>query len=287
MVIFHKVSDLQQFLRQAKLAGKSVGFAPTMGALHQGHFSLIKEMAPSQDLSVCSIFVNPTQFNEATDLEKYPRTEEKDVEQLLEVGCDIVFLPTVEEVYPKNENGPAHKFDFGDLDKTMEGAHRPGHFNGVAQVVFRLLEIVRSDRLYMGQKDYQQFSIIREMLRQLKSDVELVVCPIVREADGLAMSSRNALLTPEGRSQAPLIAQTLQWAKSQLNTSTVNQIKEEALARLGNPESFQPEYFEIVDGISLKPVQDVAAHDLVVACTAVRVGSVRLIDNKVLKGKLN
>lgn len=286
MLVFHRVNDLQQYLRQVKLAGKTVGFAPTMGALHPGHFSLIGQMAPNQDLSVCSIFVNPTQFNEAADLQKYPRTEEKDLEQLLEVGCAVVFLPPVEEVYPSGLD-TRHDFDFGNLDKTMEGAHRPGHFKGVAQVVYRLLDIVRPDRLYMGQKDYQQFSIIRAMLRQLKSDIQLVVCPIIREADGLAMSSRNRLLTPEGRAQAPLIHATLNWAKSALDQLPPELIQKEAMERLAQPAHFQPEYFELVDGLTLVPVKDAAAHDLIVACTAVRVGAVRLIDNQVLKGDLN
>ena len=283
MLLFKKVSDLQNYLAQERLKGHSIGFVPTMGALHKGHLSLVKKSLETTELTVVSIFVNPTQFNEKGDLIAYPRTPEKDIDLLVKNGCHILFMPGVEEVYP---NGPVTdiQFDFGELDKPMEGAHRPGHFLGMAQVVNRLLQIVEPDSLLMGQKDYQQFTIVKDMVRQLKLKVGLVMCPIVREHDGLAMSSRNARLTKEQRLIATNLYRTLTVAKENMHADFPRQIEERAMEMLSIP-GMEPEYFQIVDGFSLQPVEVFEDVKMAVACTAVRVGEVRLIDNMILKNK--
>ena len=228
MLIFKKVADLRQWLDRQALP---IGFAPTMGALHEGHLELIRMAKREGCLAVASIFVNPTQFNDPKDLEKYPRTPEKDAALLLSAHCDALFIPEVVEVYPPEVNLTID-LDFRQLDQVMEGEFRPGHFKGMATVVNRLLDIVRPDKLYMGQKDFQQLSIVRDMIRQLQLPVELVMCPTVREPDGLAMSSRNVRLTPEMRQIAPLIHQILQWARTALETdSSVPEIQAEALKK--------------------------------------------------------
>ena len=281
MLLFKKVIDLQRFLASEKKPGLKTGFVPTMGALHEGHLSLIRRSLEETDVTVCSIFVNPTQFNDPSDLEKYPRTPEKDMELLLNAGCQILFMPGVEEIYPSKTTAlPA--FDFGQLDKRMEGAHRPGHFDGVVKVVKRLLDIVKPHRLFMGQKDFQQVAIIREMLNQLRSNIHLVMCPIIREPDGLAMSSRNVRLTPEQRALAPLIHQTLLEVKQKMHSDFPDQMAAEAIRQLSVP-GLEPEYFEIVDGKTLEPIQLLEDTDFAVACTAVRLGTIRLLDNMILK----
>lgn len=288
MLIFKKVADLRQWLASQTIP---TGFVPTMGALHEGHLELIRMAKREGCLAVASIFVNPTQFNDIRDLEKYPRTPEKDAALLLTAQCDALFIPPVEEVYPPGKNLTI-ELDFNQLDKVMEGEFRPGHFKGMATVVNRLLDIVRPNKLYMGQKDFQQLSIVRDMIRQLELPVELVMCPTVREPDGLAMSSRNVRLTPEMRAAAPIIHQTLQWAKTALKAERlVSEIEAEALLRLSNA-GLRPEYFEIVDGVTLESLRPRGAISLaesspfdapIVACTAVFAGDVRLIDNLVLK----
>ncbi|MBK6996990.1 MAG: pantoate--beta-alanine ligase [Lewinellaceae bacterium] len=279
MLIFKKVTDLRRWIGNQTTP---VGFAPTMGALHDGHLELVRMAKREGCLAVASIFVNPTQFNDPRDLEKYPRTVEKDTELLLSAHCDALFIPSVEEVYPPGENLRI-ELDFKHLDKVMEGKFRPGHFEGMATVVNRLLDIVRPHRLYMGQKDFQQLSVVRDMIHQLDLPVELVMCPTVRESDGLAMSSRNMRLTPEMRAAAPAIHQTLQWAKSALNNKRpIEDIQSEALSKLA-ANSLRPEYFEIVDGETLLNVGDHNESDFIVACTAAFAGEVRLIDNLVLK----
>ncbi|MEO1259106.1 MAG: pantoate--beta-alanine ligase [Bacteroidota bacterium] len=283
MLLFKKVKDLQSYLETERSRGQSIGFIPTMGALHQGHLSLVQNSLETTDISVVSIFVNPTQFNEQGDLAVYPRTPEKDIDLLVSVGCQVLFMPDVNEVYPDGLE-PGLTLEFGDLDKSMEGAHRPGHFEGMAQVVNRLLQIVMPDSLYMGQKDFQQFTIVKEMIRQLKLKVKLVMCPIIRENDGLAMSSRNVRLTKEQRLVATKIYQTLSAAKEKVNQAFPKQIEEEAMEMLAIP-GMKPEYFSIVDGETLRPVEVFEDVKLAVACTAVRVGEVRLIDNMILKWK--
>ena len=281
MLIFKKVADLQGWLNDERARGRSIGFAPTMGALHDGHLDLVRMAKRECDRAVVSIFVNPTQFNDPRDLEKYPRTPEKDTELLLPAGCDALFIPPVEEVYPPGKDFKIH-LNFRQLDKVMEGVFRPGHFEGMASVVNRLLDIVQPHRLYMGQKDFQQLSIVRDMLRQLNSPIELVMCPTRREPDGLAMSSRNVRLTPGMRAAAPVIHQTLQWAKTAFRTQTAASVQKQALEKL-TAAGLKPEYFDIVDGISLQNVQNLAGSDFIVACVAAFAGEVRLIDNLVLK----
>lgn len=278
MLIFKKVADLQRWLSSQKAP---IGFAPTMGALHEGHLELIRMAKRDGCIAVASIFVNPTQFNDPKDLEKYPRTPEKDAALLVTADCDALFIPSVEEVYPPGMELTIH-LDFRQLDQVMEGEFRPGHFKGMATVVHRLLDIVQPHRLYMGQKDYQQLSIVRDMIRQLNLPCELVMCPTVREADGLAMSSRNVRLTPGMRAAAPVIHQTLQWAKTALAAGQKSvDIQQEAMRRL-SAAGLRPEYFEVVDGVTLLPVEDRNASNFVVACTAAFAGEVRLIDNLLL-----
>lgn len=282
MLLFKQVETLQKCLQRKRNQGLKIGYAPTMGALHHGHASLIEKAKEENELTVCSIFVNPTQFNDPADLEKYPRTEGRDIEALVGLENDVLFYPTVEAIYPKDLHIPT--FDFGKVDKVMEGKFRPGHFDGVVEVVYRLLGIVQPDRLYMGQKDFQQFTLIQHMLQQMESMTKLVVCPIIREKDGLALSSRNVRLTPENRKNAPNIAKTL----NQLNDWLVNglSIKEaeaKAIAQLSEFPEFKPEYLEIVDGHSLQPIEKITDSDYIVVCAAVWTGEIRLIDNLILK----
>jgi pantoate--beta-alanine ligase len=284
MLLFKEIRDLQRYLYGLHRAGYQIGFVPTMGALHEGHISLIQHSMQEADITVCSIFVNPTQFNNPSDLKHYPRTPEKDMDMLVQAGCHVLFMPEVEEIYPKNFDSNMH-LNFGYLAKPMEGAHRPGHFEGVAMVVKRLLDIVRPDMLFMGQKDFQQLAIIREMLKILKMEVKLVSCPTVRESDGLAMSSRNVRLTPEQRALAPIIYKTLKEAFAEFNLLPVSQIESIAMNKLSVP-GIQPEYFEIVDGYTLMPIRQTEDSGMVVACTAVILGEVRLIDNLIFKQPL-
>ena len=278
MLLFKKITDLQNYLDTQRKAGKSIGFAPTMGALHAGHVSLVNLNNAENDISVVSIFVNPTQFNESTDLDKYPRTEGADIEKLTAANCDVLFMPNIDEVYPKSTEN-TETFDFGSLVKVMEGAERPGHFEGVVQVVKRLLEIVQPNRLYMGQKDYQQFAIIQEMIRLWESDIQIVRCPIVRESDGLAMSSRNVRLTPDHRKRATILSKILEETVPKRKTHSAAQIEKWAMDKMAAQKDFKPEYFTISDGKTLQQVTDFSKHGDVVACLACWVGDVRLIDN--------
>lgn len=261
----------------------TIGFSPTMGALHNGHLSLIKSSEDKCDISVCSIFVNPTQFDRSEDLKKYPRTLENDLSILEKAGCDIVFTPSVNEIYPETKE--ARPIDLNGLDSRMEGANRPGHFDGVVQVVKRLLDIVNPDFLFMGQKDFQQFTIINYMLRYYDLATKLIVCPIVREEDGLAMSSRNMRLDGGIRLRASNIYKTLLEAKDWLKFIPVEYVKEKAMNAL-SINDFRPEYFEVVSGSTLLPIKDYRKEEYVVACTAVWAGDVRLIDNMIYKGSI-
>ena len=231
MILFKKVEHLQLFIASQKQKKQKVGFVPTMGALHNGHLSLIRQAKDENNLVVCSIFVNPTQFNDASDLEKYPRTASKDIQLLTSVSCDVLFMPPVEEVYPKGLNTTL-ELDFGELATVMEGKFRPGHFDGMAQVVNRLLNIVLPHNLYMGQKDFQQLTIVRSMLKQIGSDINLVMCPIVREEDGLAMSSRNVRLTSKHRELALILSQTLKKAKELIHKKTPAEVQKWAMNEL-------------------------------------------------------
>jgi pantoate--beta-alanine ligase len=280
MLTINTVSELQKCISDLKKQGKTIGFAPTMGALHEGHLSLIAKAKSDCDISICSIFVNPTQFNDPKDLEKYPRTEEKDSKMLLSADNDILFLPSVNEIYPPNLD-LKNTLDFGAMAHVMEGAFRPGHFDGMAQVVKRLLDIVQPNRLFMGQKDFQQFSIVQNMLVQLKSDIQLVMCETTREKDGLAMSSRNVRLSEEDRKKAPIIYKTLLKAKQMSIEKSPDDIKKWAMTQFSSPD-FKPEYFDIVDGKTLQPISSFKNADFTVACVATWLGGVRLIDNIVI-----
>lgn len=280
MYVLKTVKDLQNYVINSRKEGKTVGFTPTMGALHEGHMSLLKISKEKNDLSIFSIFVNPTQFNDESDLEKYPRPIVADIELLEKNGCDALFLPSVKEVYP--DDPQPLNLDFGKLDKVMEGEFREGHFAGVAQVVKRLLDIVLPDKLFMGQKDFQQFTIIQTMINQLEIPTELVVCPIMRAKSGLAMSSRNVRLSEKGREEATLISKTLQAAKKKVDSSTPAKVEKWAMKELSAP-GFEPEYFTIVDGHTLQPIKEFSDSDYVVACVATWLEGVRLIDNEILK----
>lgn len=284
MYLFKSVADLQAYLKPQRDKNRSIGFVPTMGALHEGHLSLLRRSLAESQCTVCSIFVNPTQFNDPSDLEQYPHSPESDLERLYQTGCPVVFMPTVAEVYP-NGKAPAdtQKLDFGSLATVMEGAHRPGHFQGVAQVVKRLLDIVQPDFLFMGEKDYQQLLIVREMVRQTGIPTEVIGCPTVREADGLAMSSRNQRLSPQQRQQAALIYRTLQQAAAWVKNWPPREVEAKAMSQL-KEAGLEPEYFELAEARSLQRVEDVQNADTVLALVAARVGDVRLIDNYLLKG---
>ena len=282
MLLFKHIADLQKYLNSVRSKGLSVGFAPTMGALHKGHASLVERSKAECEITVVSIFVNPTQFNNVADLEKYPRTPADDIELLSAVKADVLFMPSAEEIYPNGTKNP-QKFNFGKLDKVLEGQFRPGHFDGMSQVMHRLLEIVQPNKLYMGQKDFQQFMIVRRMLEILNSDTKIEMCRIVRENEGLAMSSRNARLSPSDRLLAPKIYEALQEARNRVGSSGPREIQQLTLNRLKSEPHFNVEYVEVVDGNTLLPIIDFRDSNFVVALTAVWLGDVRLIDNIVLK----
>ena len=267
-----KLADKLSRLRSQGL----IGFVPTMGALHQGHISLVEHAASENDTVVVSIFVNPTQFNDKKDLERYPRNLKADINMLENTGCHIVFAPSAEEVYPEPDT---RIFDFGRMDKVMEGLFRPGHFNGVAQVVSRLFDLVRPDRAYFGLKDFQQLSIIRKMVQQLQLSVEIVPCPIVREPSGLAMSSRNELLTKDERENAALIYKMISHAVDWKNERSVDELEQSIAAGINQNPFLETEYVEIVDEDTLEKVTDWQHPGRKVLCVAVWCGKVRLIDN--------
>lgn len=282
MYFFKTTEGLQKHVNQNKSSNQKIGFVPTMGALHQGHLSLIQQSQAVCSHTICSVFVNPTQFNESSDLQKYPRTPAKDVELLTMVGTDILFMPQVSEVYP---NGTTNNLiiDFRGLDQVMEGKFRPGHFEGVAQVVHRLLALTQPDVLFMGQKDFQQCAIVGRMIEALGLEIELYVCPIVRENSGLALSSRNVRLSKQGKEQALILSKSLQKAKVTLEKENVQSIVDTVKTQFSESTA-ELEYFEIVDGRSLQPVADKKDTDFIVACVAAWVEGVRLIDNMILKG---
>jgi len=282
MKTIKNVLELQSVLSSYRGKGKTIGLSPTMGALHDGHMSLIEASNNENDITICSIFVNPTQFNESSDLEKYPRTLEADQKLLKKHGVDIIFAPSNEEVYPKELNTKL-SIDFKGLDNEMEGEFRPGHFAGVAQVVKRLLDIVNPNALYMGQKDFQQFSIIQYMIDYYNLNTRLRVVPIIREESGLAMSSRNVRLKPDHKEAAKAIYKTLKYVKRNKYKYSCKELEKYAMARLAKVSGFRPEYFTIADGRTLQSINNVKKADYAVACTAVWAGEVRLIDNIILK----
>lgn len=276
MKIVHAIKDLQEALADLHAQGKTVGLVPTMGALHAGHASLVKRSVAENDATVVSVFVNPTQFNDKNDLAKYPRTLEADCRLLEQCGATVVFAPSVEEIYPEPD---MRHFSFPPLDTVMEGAYRPGHFNGVCQIVSKLFDLVKPDRAYFGEKDFQQLAIIREMVRQLKFPLQIVGCPIVREADGLALSSRNTRLSAEQRQQALKISQTLFASVDYAATHTVAQTQQFVEDAIAAAPGLRLEYFELVDGNTLQKITDWADTDYAVGCITVFCGEVRLIDN--------
>ncbi len=276
MKVIHTIKDLQAELSVLKAQGKKVGLVPTMGALHAGHASLVKRSVNENEVTVVSVFVNPTQFNDKNDLVKYPRTLDADCKLLEACGATYAFAPSVEEMYPEPDT---RQFSYAPLDTVMEGAFRPGHFNGVCQIVSKLFEAVKPHRAYFGEKDFQQLAIIREMVRQMQFDLEIVGCPIVREEDGLALSSRNARLSAEERENALKISQTLFKSRTFATTHTVSEtlkFVEDAIAAV---PGLRLEYFEIVDRNTLQKVDNWNQTSYVVGCITVFCGDVRLIDN--------
>lgn len=284
MLIIKEAGELEQYVARARNNGRSIGFVPTMGALHRGHLSLVERCVKENDESVVSVFVNPTQFNNANDLATYPRTEEADARLLAEAGVSVVFMPSVEAVYPDGTERD-HEFDLGAAAEVMEGKYRPGHFQGVAQVVSRLFLLVRPDRAYFGEKDFQQIAVIRNMVRSEGIDVEIVACPIKRADDGLALSSRNALLTPEQRKVAPEIHAALMESKAYMLDHSLQATHDTVVDRLNAVPGMRVEYFEIVDAETMQPIDDWAEARWIVGCITVYCGAVRLIDNITYKNE--
>lgn len=276
MNIVHTIKDLQAALSALRAQGKTVGLVPTMGALHAGHASLVKRSVAENDVTVVSVFVNPTQFNDKNDLVKYPRTLEADCVLLESCGALFAFAPSVEEMYPEPDT---RQFSYAPLDTVMEGAFRPGHFNGVCQIVSKLFDAVKPDRAYFGEKDFQQLAIIREMVRQMQFPLEIVGCPIVREEDGLALSSRNARLSGEERQQALRISQTLFESRTFAADHTVEETQHFVEESIAAAPGLRLEYFELVDGTTLQKISHWSDTDYVVGCITVFCGEVRLIDN--------
>lgn len=280
MIIIREVAELQQFVEHEKANGRKIGLVPTMGALHAGHLSLVERAVRENPCVVASVFVNPTQFNNPTDLATYPRKEEEDFRLLAEAGVTAVFAPTVEEMYPGGpEAQPHHEFRLGTAAEVMEGKFRPGHFQGVAQVVSLLFRLVRPDRAYFGEKDFQQIAVIRNMVESEGINVEIIPCPIKRADDGLALSSRNALLTPEQRAIAPEIHKVLEYSVEYSRSHSVCATHDTVVERLDAQPWLKVEYFEIVDGRTLLPVEEWDESPWIVGCITVYCGDVRLIDN--------
>jgi pantoate--beta-alanine ligase len=275
---FTKKTPLQQHLQSLKARGAVIGFVPTMGALHAGHLSLIKQAQQECDVVVCSIFVNPTQFNDPKDLEIYPRPIQDDIAKLEQIGCDILFNPDVNEMYADNEKW---HLDIGELEGLLEGKFRPGHYQGVTQVVFKLFDIVKPDVAFFGQKDYQQVLVITQMVKLLNMPVKLVMCPIEREADGLAMSSRNIHLTANDRKHALVLSKTLNNIKANFDSNSIDELTTHAEEAINNEPGVTLGYFEISDGDTLLPANQNTKK--IVALVAAMVGKTRLIDNVIIR----
>lgn len=277
MEVISAIAELKRRVGDARQAGRTVGLVPTMGALHAGHLSLVDRACRECDFVVVSIFVNPTQFNNPDDLRTYPRTLDADAALLAErTRADVAFAPTAAEVYPRPDT---RVFDLGPVAEVMEGPRRPGHFNGVCQIVSKLFAYVSPDKAYFGEKDFQQIAVVREMAHRCDFKVDIVACPIVREADGLALSSRNTLLTPRHRAEAPLIHRVLEESRQKIGDMTPGELKEWVERQIDASELLCVEYFEIVDGLSLQPVAAWSETRAPVGCVTVQAGDVRLIDN--------
>ncbi len=277
MILFKKAGELKQYLSGHVLPGQKKGFVPTMGALHEGHISLIERCRQESDLVICSIFVNPAQFNDPADFEKYPITIENDILLLEKAGTDILFLPSVNEIYPNGN--PTEHYTLGDIETLLEGRFRPGHFQGVCQVMYRLLKIVAPQLLFMGQKDYQQCMVIQQLLRLMGSATELVISPTQRETSGLAMSSRNMRLSEKGKETAAVIYQALQWIKAHLQQGTTNDLIQHAGSLLTTAGFDKIDYISIAHAETLVPVDSWDGHTPLVALAAAFLEDVRLIDN--------
>jgi len=278
--IFRTKQDLQHELAGIRQQNQVITLVPTMGALHEGHLSLINYAKPLTDITVCSIFVNPTQFNDPKDLEKYPRPIENDIALLESVGCDILFMPTVEEMYP--ENDPEWHIDLGNLDQIWEGEHRPGHFQGVTQIVFKLFDLVKPNQACFGQKDFQQVMVIQRMIDIKKLDIKLLICPIIRSEEGLALSSRNARLSEEGKENALTIITALRFIKDNLEQESVAELLDGAKEILASNPAVELEYLSICETSTLAPVDNIETGKDYVALIAAWVEKVRLIDNILL-----
>ncbi|MCF0194562.1 MAG: pantoate--beta-alanine ligase [Bacteroidaceae bacterium] len=278
MKIINTISELQRELQVERRHGHSIGFVPTMGALHNGHASLVTRSAHDNDVTVVSVFLNPTQFNDKRDLEKYPRTQEADCRLLSGLGTSIVFIPSVEEMYPEPDT---RVFSYPPTDSVMEGAFRPGHFNGVCQIVSKLFDAVRPLRAYFGEKDFQQIAVIRRMVADLHYNIEIVPCPVVRESSGLALSSRNTLLTDHERDIAANIYRVLAASKTKVASSTVEQVRQSVIKEINGIEGLRVEYYSIVDGDTLADVHTWASAHHIVGCITVFCGKtpIRLIDH--------
>ncbi len=277
MIVFKKAAELTAFLSKKAAQGNKIGFAPTMGALHQGHISLISNARAAAQITVSSIFVNPTQFNDPKDFEKYPVTIDRDIDMLEKAGCDVLFLPSVKEVYPNGMAGLPH-YNLGYLETVLEGKYRPGHFQGVCQVVYRLLDIVKPDILFLGQKDYQQCMVIKKLIEITGLKTSVTICPTLREADGLAMSSRNMRLNAEERKKAVCISQVLSFIKKEIKPGYLEDIKDRAANYL-NTEGFRVDYVEIADAATLQIQEFWDGKTPLVILAAAYLNEVRLIDN--------
>ncbi len=283
MEVLKTIKELKASLERARLEGKKIGLVPTMGALHNGHASLVKRCVAENGVAVVSVFLNPTQFNDKSDLERYPRTLEADCQLLESIGCNIVFAPEVKEMYPEEDT---RVFSYPPTDSVMEGAFRPGHFNGVCQIVSKLFYAVEPDRAYFGEKDFQQIAVIKAMVRDLKLNVEIVPCPVIREESGLAMSSRNTLLTAEEKAIAPRIAQTLFESVEYAKTHTVAETHHWVVETINAVEGLEVQYYSIVNGDTLEDVTSWEDYDFIVGCITVYCGAtpIRLIDHIKYKG---
>lgn len=276
MLVLHKIKEIEEIIALQKQKGNIIGFVPTMGALHQGHISLIEFSKQQTDFTVCSIFVNPNQFNNTVDLTHYPRTPEADIKLLEAAGCDVLYMPEVDDVYPQNDT---RIFNFGYLDSILEGAKRPGHFNGVGQVVSILLKGVKPHKAFFGSKDYQQVMVVKDLVKQLNIPIEIIACPILREDDGLAMSSRNTRLTAEERKMAALIPIMMQEAKRIALEKGVNEAKVFVTESIAKVLIMKLDYYEICDANTLEKISIIQKDKPSVSLIAVFVGNIRLIDN--------
>ncbi len=279
MITIQSSKEITAFVHKMRNAGKTIGFVPTMGALHNGHLSLIQQCKDENDICIVSIFVNPTQFNDKNDLANYPRTIDMDKEMLESVSCDVLFFPPTEEMYNSDETKQAFSFDFAGLDKVMEGKSRPNHFNGVVQIVSKLFTYIAADKAYFGEKDFQQLAIIIHMSKVLNFAVEIVACPTIREEGGLAMSSRNELLTKEERKIAQNISKVLFESRNFVGEKSIDEIQNFVIEQLNVLNGLEVEYFDIVNGESLQNISSWENASSIVGCITVFCGKVRLIDN--------